>query len=97
MIGLVTYLYALEEKSNPFDVSYEVKAIADAKNNPAEDSSSDVPDEDSTEAAASASTDDNKTSAQTGDINIYLYILIACAGAASMISAVIRSKCRENV
>lgn len=97
MIGLVTYLYALEEKSNPFDVTYEVKTIADAKNNPAEESPSDVPDEDSTEAATSASTDDNKTSAQTGDINIYLYILIACAGAASMISAVIRSKCRENV
>lgn len=33
LVGLVTYLYALEGKANPFDVSAEVKAIADAKNN----------------------------------------------------------------
>lgn len=33
MIGLVTYLHALEDKTNPFDVSAEVKAIADIKNN----------------------------------------------------------------
>lgn len=91
MIGLVTYEYALEGKSNPFDVSAEVKAIADAKNTPVEEPSTENSTEQSTEtateliiepvteASADSASSDDITTPQTGDVNVYMYMLLAAA------------------
>ena len=61
MIGLVTYLYALEGKANPFDVSAEVKAIADAKNNASDDNTNTPSDNTKNDADNSGSTEDSTT------------------------------------
>lgn len=76
MIGLVTYQYVLEGKANPFDVSAEVKAIADAKNTPVEEPST----EPSTEPATEPYTG-NDVSPATGDVNVYMYLLLAACAA----------------
>ena len=78
MIGLVTYQYVLEGKANPFDVSAEVKAIADAKNTPVEEPSTEAPAENPTEAGT---TDTDITSPATGDVNVYMYLLLAACAA----------------
>lgn len=88
MIGLVTYQYALEGKTNPFDVSAEVKAIADAKNAPVEEPSTEAPAEDSTEAG---NADDTITTPQTGD-NMYMYLLIASACAVTFAGVSVYNK-----
>ena len=67
--GIITYLYSLEGKANPFDISADVKAIADAKNAPVE--------EPSTEPAAG----NNSASPATGDVNVYMYMLLAACAA----------------
>ncbi len=99
LTGAVTYEYALEGKSNPFDVSAEVKAIADAKNAPVEEPSTEISTETSTEQATEAATEfitesvtepvteasanpatsNDITTPQTGDVNVYMYMLLAAA------------------
>lgn len=86
--GIITYLYSLEGKANPFDITADVKAIADAKNTPAEEPSTKAPAEDSTEAG---NADDTITTPQTGD-NIYMYLLIASACAATFASVSVYNK-----
>ena len=74
--GIITYLYALEGKTNPFDITADVKAIADAKNAPVEEPST----EPSTEPATEPSTG-NEVSPATGDVNVYMYLLLAACAA----------------
>jgi len=74
--GIITYLYALESKTNPFDITADVKAIADAKNAAIEEPST----EPSTEPATEPSTD-NEVSPATGDVNVYMYLLLAACAA----------------
>lgn len=87
MIGLVTYQYVLEGKANPFDVSAEVKAIADAKNTPVEEPST----EPSTEPATEPYTG-NDVSPATGDVNVYMYLLLAAACAATFTGVTVYNK-----
>lgn len=87
MIGLVTYQYVLEGKVNPFDVSAEVKAIADAKNTPVEEPST----EPSTEPATEPYTG-NDVSPATGDVNVYMYLLLAAACAATFTGVTVYNK-----
>ena len=89
MIGLVTYQYVLEGKVNPFDVSAEVKAIADAKNTPVEEPSTEAPSENPTEAG---NTDTDITSPATGDVNVYMYLLLAAACAATFTGVTVYNK-----
>ena len=86
--GIITYLYSLEGKANPFDITADVKAIADAKNTPAEEPSTKAPAEDSTEAG---NADDTITTPQTGD-NMYMYLLIASACAATFAGVSVYNK-----
>ena len=101
MIGLVTYLYALEGKANPFDVSAEVKAIADAKNNASDDNTNTPSDNTKNDADNSGSTEDSTTadnssatdtstdnSAKTADsYNVYLYAVLALAAVSGICTA----------
>lgn len=86
--GIITYLYSLEGKANPFDITADVKAIADAKNTPAEEPSTEAPTEDSTEAG---NADDTITTPQTGD-NMYMYLLIASACAVTFAGVSVYNK-----
>lgn len=89
MIGLVTYQYALDGKTNPFDVSAEVKTIADAKNAPVEEPSTEAPAENPTEAG---NTNTDITSPATGDVNVYMYLLLAAACAATFTGVTVYNK-----
>lgn len=91
MIGLVTYQYALEGKANPFDVSADVKAIADAKNAPVEEPSTEPATEDTTEAG-NTDTDNTVTTPQTGDVNVYMYMILAAACAAAFAGVTVYNK-----
>lgn len=59
MIGLVTYLHALEDKANPFDVSAEVKAIADIKNNAGREDNTNNDDDTNNDTNTGINADDN--------------------------------------
>lgn len=86
--GIVTYLYALEGKANPFDISADVKAIADAKNAPVEEPST----EPSTEPATEPATNEDITTPQTGDVNVYMYMILAAACAATIAGVTVYNK-----
>lgn len=80
--GIITYLYSLEGKANPFDITADVKAIADAKNAPIEEPSTE-PATPSTEPSTEPAAGNNTASPATGDVNVYMYLLLAAACAAT--------------
>ena len=73
---------------NPIDVSAEVKAIADAKNTPVEEPST----EPSTEPATEQPSAGNDVSPATGDVNVYMYLLLAAACAATFTGVTVYNK-----